>query len=58
MLSAFIVHAERISAVMQAEMECERRPVGPAIVELKKDGSVVIKWHVASDFKIYEKHLP
>ena len=39
-------------------MECERRPVGPAIVELKKDGSVVIKWHVASDFKIYEKHLP
>lgn len=57
-LAALITHAERISETMQVAIECGRRPIGPAIVELQEDGSVVVKWMAASDMNVCEKHIP
>ena len=57
-LSALITHAERISETMQVEIECGRRPVGPAIVELQGNGSVVLRWVAASNMRVHGKHIP
>lgn len=56
-LSVFITRVGRISKTMQAEIECGRRPVGPSIVELQEDGSVVLRWMAESDLKLYEKRI-
>ena len=56
MLSALVVRAEKISAVVRAEIE--RGPVGSFFIELQGDQSVIVRWRSASDFKDHEKHIP
>ena len=43
-LACFIVHAEQLSKAMQAEVAAGGRPLGPAIIELQDDESLVVRW--------------
>ena len=56
-LSTFIVRAEQIAKTMLVEIECGRGPLGPVIVELQEDGSLVLKWLTAADKKTYKKRI-
>lgn len=57
-LSAFVVRAERISAAVREEIERGDGQVGPFSMDLERDGSVMIRWHAASDSKVHERHIP
>ena len=57
-LSAFVVRAERLSDMMQSEMERGHEPIGEVLVELARDGSMTIRWRAGSDFKAYEERIP
>lgn len=48
-LATFVVHAEAISELMQEEVEAGRAPLGPALVEMQDDGSVLVKWRAQRD---------
>ena len=55
-LSVFILHVEKISKVIQAEIKHGREPLGPAIVKLQEDGSIVINWQTSA-FKACEERI-
>ena len=50
-LAAFVIHAEELSKTMLAEVAAGRAPLGPAVVEVQDDGSLLVKWHSQADFK-------
>ena len=56
-LTAFVVHAQRIADIVQAEIERGHEPIGGVNVELARDGTVKIRWRAGSDFKAYEKRI-
>ncbi len=57
-LATLVVHAQRIADIVQSEIEPGHEPVGEVFIELARDGSVKIRWHARSDFKVHEKHIP
>ena len=57
-LSAFVARAERLSDMMQSEIERGHEPIGDVLIELARDGSMTIRWHAGSDFKAYEERIP
>ena len=56
-LAAFVVHAQRLADIVQAEIERGHEPIGEVLVELTPDGTVTIRWHAGSDFKAHEKNI-
>ena len=44
-LAALVVRIEKVSEVMQEEIDAGREPLGGAVVEVQDDGSLLIRWH-------------
>ena len=57
-LVSFIVHEEQISKAMLAEVEAGRTPLGPAIIKLQDDGSLLVSWTAQVDFIRHELRIP
>ena len=57
-LASFIVHVEQISKVMRAEIEAGRTPLGPAIIKLQDDGSLMVSWVAQADLNRHELRIP
>ena len=57
-LASFIVHVEQISKAMRAEVEAGRTPLGPAIIKLQDDGSLMVSWVAQADFSRHELRIP
>lgn len=56
-LAAFVIHAEELSKMMQAEITAGRMPIGQANVEVQDDGSLLVKWRSQPDFKEHERRI-
>ena len=57
-LASFIIHVEKLSKAMQEEIEAGRVPLGPAIIKLQDDGSLLIRWRKQNDLSVHELRLP
>ena len=57
-LAALIVRIENVSEAMQAEIDAGRRPIGGARIEVRDDGSLLIRWQREADGKECEKDIP
>ena len=56
-LAAFVVHAQEIADIVQAEIERGHEPLGGFNVGLEHDGTVKIQWLARSDLKAHEKNI-
>ena len=56
-LAVFVIHAEELSQMMQAEIAAGRTPIGRATVEVQDDGSLLVKWRSQPDFKKHERRI-
>ncbi len=57
-LASFIVHAEQISKAMRAEVEASRTPLGPAIIKLQDNDSLLVSWVGQADKRCHELRIP
>ena len=55
-LAVFVIHAEKLSLMMQAETAAGRTPIGRATVEVQDDGSLLVKWRSQPDFPDFKEH--
>lgn len=56
-LAVFVTRADELSAVMNAEVEGGRGPLGRATITLEKDGGLTVRWR-CKDFADHEKRIP
>ena len=56
-LATFVVHAEAISDLMQKEVEAGRSPATGAVIELREDGSLLIKWRACDDLEVHVRKV-
>ena len=56
-LAAFLVRVEKISTVMQVEIDAGRAPFAGADIELQDDGTLLIKWRGRTDRKEHERRI-
>lgn len=56
-LAYFIVHVEQLSKAVQAEVEAGRKPLGPVIIELQDDESLLVRWRTR-DGRAHELKIP
>ena len=57
-LASFVVHAERLSTEMKAEVAAGRAPLGMATITLEEDGSLTVRWQTQEGFANCEKRIP
>ena len=56
-LACFIVHVEQLSKAMQDEIAAGRMPLGPAVIDLQSDGSLLVRWRTR-DGRAHELQIP
>ena len=57
-IAVFVVRAEALATVINAEINAGEEPIGHVRVEVKQDCSLVIKWHSSPDGKLNERRMP
>ena len=57
-LASFVMHAERLSKEMKAELAAGRTPLGRATIDLEEDGSLTVRWRSRKDFAECERRIP
>jgi hypothetical protein len=55
-VAVFVTRANELSAIMKAEVEAGRAPLGRAVITLEKDGGLTVRWR-SKDFAEHEKRV-
>jgi len=57
-IAMFAARANELSRAMRREVDAGRTPLGPATIEMKEDGSLVVRWVTRTDFAQRELRFP
>ena len=57
-LSVFVLQSEKLSKLLQIEIQKGNMPIGSAVAEIQCNGSLLVKWTRASDLRKQELIIP